>query len=262
MAEKAQVDDHGGKRGERGPAGRILWPLYGRAAYGLIHGIASSCSWLVIDEYKRDQLLRAEPTCIYAFWHGRQFLLVYAFRGDRVRILVSRSRDGEMIHWPLHYAGLGTVRGSTSRGGREAYQLLSREVRQGSIVTFTPDGPRGPARTVAPGVIALARRSGVSILPLAAAARRAWHASSWDSFLVPCPFTRAAVAFGTPLRVPADIPDDRIDHYREELVKELNRLTDLADAAVRDDTVAGARIERRRGRGLPSLASKPSHPGS
>jgi lysophospholipid acyltransferase (LPLAT)-like uncharacterized protein len=66
-------------------------------------------------------------------------------------------------------------------------------------VAFTPDGPRGPARSIQPGVLALAAKMGIPIVPLAWAGTRTKELKSWDQFLVPLPFGRYQVVFGEPI---------------------------------------------------------------
>ncbi|MFQ5655065.1 MAG: hypothetical protein ACE5GW_10085, partial [Planctomycetota bacterium] len=66
------------------------------------------------------------------------------------------------------------------------------------------DGPRGPRRHVQPGIIDLARRTGLAILPAALAYRHCRRLRSWDRMAIPHPFTPAVVLFGEPLLVAAE----------------------------------------------------------
>jgi hypothetical protein len=71
-------------------------------------------------------------------------------------------------------------------------------LKGGGSVAFTPDGPRGPVRSVQPGVLALAAKMEVPVVPLAWAGRRVKELGSWDRFLIPKPFGRYAVVYGEP----------------------------------------------------------------
>src|SRR5204863_474114 len=82
-------------------------------------------------------------------------------------VLVSRSRDGEIVAGYLSRFGLDSVRGSTSQGGREAGRALVAAVRRGCDVAVVPDGPRGPCGQLQPGVVTLASLTGAPIVPLA-----------------------------------------------------------------------------------------------
>jgi lysophospholipid acyltransferase (LPLAT)-like uncharacterized protein len=110
--------------------------------------------------------LRLGRPYILAFWHGRLFLMPYAYPGRRIAILISEHRDGEMISRTMHRFGLETVRGSTTRRGAAGLREIVRSIRGGSDAAFTPDGPRGPRCVVQPGVIAAARLSGAPIVPV------------------------------------------------------------------------------------------------
>lgn len=78
-----------------------------------------------------------------------------------------------------------------------------RALQGGEAIAVTPDGPRGPRREIKPGAIRMAQREGAWILPLHAAARRAWRLGSWDRFMVPRFATKVVVGYGEPFRVGA-----------------------------------------------------------
>lgn len=142
------------------------------------------------------------PAAVFVFWHAHQLPLTALHAGQGVVALASRHRDGEIISRVLRRLGTATVRGSSSRGGSTGLRAMIRAGRAGRPLAFTPDGPRGPARRCKPGVIRAAAATGLPIIPVAVAARRAWRLSSWDGFLVPAPGTTICLAYGPPLRVP------------------------------------------------------------
>jgi lysophospholipid acyltransferase (LPLAT)-like uncharacterized protein len=147
---------------------------------------------------------RGEQRFLLAFWHRHLLLMRYAYRGQRMTVLVSRSRDGELISRVLAHLGIATSRGSSSRGGATGLRDLLRQARSGSDVAVTPDGPRGPLRKVQPGVVLAAGASGLPVVPVAIAARRGLELSSWDRMLLPLPGTRVEIVYGQPVTVPRD----------------------------------------------------------
>jgi lysophospholipid acyltransferase (LPLAT)-like uncharacterized protein len=173
---------------------------------------------------------------IYAVWHGRILMIPWLnarlrrTRGARaVRVLASRSRDGELAaRWVTRF-GLSIVRGSSSRDGADALRALVASVRAGQDVAVVPDGPRGPRERVQAGIVVLAATTGAPIVPLAFAARPARRLASWDRFLVPMPFARAAVVFGAAATVPRHA--DR-EVAREDVERALRDVTDMADRLV------------------------------
>jgi lysophospholipid acyltransferase (LPLAT)-like uncharacterized protein len=154
------------------------------------------------EEAAVNALWRAGTPAIYAVWHGRILLLPHLYGWRRARVLVSRSRDGELLTRFVAYFGLEAVRGSSSRGGAEALRLLARSLREGRDAVLVPDGPRGPRESVKPGIVALARLSGAPIVPMALGASPEWRLRSWDEFRIPRPFARCVLRFGEPIRVP------------------------------------------------------------
>ena len=183
-----------------------------------------------------DQFWRKKIPVIVAFWHSRMAVLPFVYRGRGVKILISPSRDGELVSRVLGYLGLETVRGSSSRQGAEAFLKLEQAIQEGLDVGITPDGPRGPAREIKPGVIELARRTGAPIVPLTFASGRKIRFKSWDRFELPLPFSRGFYLWGRPFRVKADSRD--FEEERKNLEKLMNELTEEADRRAREKSVS------------------------
>lgn len=114
-----------------------------------------------------DHLYREGRPIIIAFWHGRQLMMPLAYRGREAYVLISQHRDGELIHRVIARFGFRSVRGSTTRGGVAALRRLIELGRAGVDLVVTPDGPKGPRQVVQPGVIQLAKATGLPIVPLA-----------------------------------------------------------------------------------------------
>jgi lysophospholipid acyltransferase (LPLAT)-like uncharacterized protein len=186
-------------------------------------------------------LWAARTPLIYVVWHARLLLLPYLYRDRGLRVLISHSRDGELVAGLVRRFGIVVVRGSSSRGGARGLRTLARAIGDGHSVVLVPDGPRGPSETVKPGVVALARMTGAPVVPLAFAASRQWQARSWDGFRVPKPFARCVVRFGDPVHVPRQqsgkAPKDAFrkadDSPRKEIEAALREVTWQADEETR-----------------------------
>ncbi len=167
---------------------------------------------------------------IYAFWHQRQAFFTVTHRGDAVSILISRSRDGDMIADTIRLCGVASVRGSSTRGASGAVRALMEALGSGLDVGITPDGPKGPAREVKDGVLFLARKLGLPILPITnAQSHKIVLRRAWDRFHIPLPFGRGAVVYGEPLFVG---PDDDLAAKAAELKSRLDAITLEAEALV------------------------------
>jgi lysophospholipid acyltransferase (LPLAT)-like uncharacterized protein len=69
------------------------------------------------------------------------------------------------------------------------------------LVGITPDGPQGPRRLAAAGVVHLAALADVPILPCAARTSRHIQLNTWDRMPIPLPFGRGVMVCGPPIRV-------------------------------------------------------------
>ncbi len=167
---------------------------------------------------------------ISAFWHSRILLLNYIGKGSNAAVLVSPSKDGEIIARVIERQGHLAIRGSSSRRGLRALakqiKCLNAEDRPGVVI---PDGPRGPRFKVQPGVIMLSKKTGYPIVPITYSAEKIKIFSSWDRFLLPYPFTRCLVVYGKPVMVPSGADERDMEKKRAVLEKELQRITKIAD---------------------------------
>ncbi|HUK55490.1 MAG TPA: lysophospholipid acyltransferase family protein [Nitrospiria bacterium] len=141
--------------------------------YGVIRGLRWTMRMTTLNSETTDALWYEGRNFIVAFWHGRQLMMPFAYKGKkRISILISRHRDGELIARTVGYFGFHAVRGSTTRGGATALRRLVQSARSGDDLGVTPDGPRGPRQVVQPGVVELAKLTGLPILPLAFSASK------------------------------------------------------------------------------------------
>ena len=204
----------------------------------LVALLGRSCRWQVEGHAHYAALRAAGRTPIFAFWHGRILGATYFWRDHGIVVMISHNFDGEWIARLIRGFGYSAARGSTSRGGARALAQLCRAVRGGRPAGFAVDGPRGPARSVQPGAVWLARRSGSPILPFHMEAERHWSARSWDRTQVPRPFSRMAVAIGAPIEVPAGAGADALEAARAALETSLRGLAARTDAMLAAERTA------------------------
>lgn len=164
---------------------------------------------------------------IIPFWHDQLFLLVFGYPGKHAKLLISSSKDGELLARTMKYFDHDTVRGSSSRGGRAAFKKMLDLCQEGVDIVLTPDGPRGPRHELKDGVIQLARMSGRPVMPLAFVCSRGHRFESWDRFLFPYPFARGVYSFGDPVYFDKK---EGVDGFRERLNKAMQDNQQLAEA--------------------------------
>jgi lysophospholipid acyltransferase (LPLAT)-like uncharacterized protein len=176
-----------------------------------------------------------ERPALYAIYHGSMIALLNIRPRKKTTVLISNSRDGEIIARGLHGVGLSTARGSAGRGGVKGTLELIDAARQGRNIVFMVDGPRGPRHDVKIGVIRIAQLTGLPIIPVGYSARSAWHPNSWDRFNGCSFFTGMATAFGDPIRVPENASEHEMEKLRAELEASMRELTSDAEAVWRVD---------------------------
>ena len=139
-------------------------------------------------------LTKIDEAIAFVVWHNRLFLSTEVFRryrkGHPFYGLVSASKDGAWLEALYSMLGMRTVRGSSSRLGREAVTALVSVLRNGNDIGITPDGPRGPLYDFKAGCLIVARRAHAPILLLSGEFASAWRLKSWDRFYLPKPFSR------------------------------------------------------------------------
>jgi len=186
-----------------------------------------------IGEGNLDPIRKNQGQVIYAFWHGRMLILSYSQRWQKIHVLISQHRDGELIARIIGRLGFASVRGSTTRGGTKAIFEMTKKGTCGYDLAITPDGPRGPKFRVQPGTTYIAQRSQMPIIPITNSAKSRWTLSSWDGFLIPKPFSKAVIIIGEPIYVPLKSTPQELEEKREKLEKRLVELTQKADSYFR-----------------------------
>lgn len=157
---------------------------------------------------------------VLAFWHG-EMLPVWAFFAGRGAVaLVSQSQDGQLLASLLESWGYRCVRGSSSRGGKEALSQLIEMAKSGALVMITPDGPRGPRGVVKPGAVRCAQQAAVSLTWCRVRCRWAWRfEKSWDRFLLPLPWAKVELEFSEVAPYPAMLSDEDVSSYCQFLAR-------------------------------------------
>ena len=167
---------------------------------------------------------------IGALWHNRllifPFVLRRFFSSRRGAALISASRDGELLADAIKRFRFDVVRGSSSRLGASALRQLTQVLTSGCDVVITPDGPRGPAYELGPGIIFLAQKSGAAVLPMNMEYSSCWRIKSWDRFIVPLPFAKVRVVISQPHSVK---PTSTAEEFESERLRLQNAMMSLVE---------------------------------
>ena len=158
---------------------------------------------------------------IGALWHNRLLifpLVLRRFFSNRDgAALISASRDGDLLSDAIHRFDYDVVRGSSSKLGASGLLQLSDVLASKRDVVITPDGPRGPAYEIGPGLVFLAQKTGAPILPINMEYSSCWRVKSWDRFIIPKPFSKVRVIIGQPEGVRSTSTDQEFEAERLRL---------------------------------------------
>lgn len=171
------------------------------------------------------KLRRKKAPIIFAVYHGEIFPLCYLHAHEEVTVVVSRSRDGELIASIAKMMGYNLARGSSSRDGIRALRSAARHIKDSKgKVAFTVDGPRGPRHIAKSGIIYLASRSRAYIVPVRVGMSTRYVFKSWDRFSLPWLWSGCRVVYDAPYKVPAKLKSHKIQEYTSELDQKLQSL--------------------------------------
>ncbi len=181
----------------------------------LVRGLMATCKYRYVDSQVKEQYVDGDKPFIGVVWHkDLLFALDFWRRRKKIVVMVSRSKDGEIVSRALQRMGYRTVRGSSSAGGREALGELTALVRDGWGAAIIADGPRGPARVSKIGPVLAARNSGAPLLMWGVYADPCITLRNWDQTMIPKPFATIHLAYGGPIYVPAGADRETCEEIR------------------------------------------------
>jgi lysophospholipid acyltransferase (LPLAT)-like uncharacterized protein len=169
---------------------------------------------------------------VLVFWHEVLPLAMWYYRNTNYHTLTSYSRDGELITRIIGKLGIRALRGSSSRGGREALVRMEKAIQHGVTVAITPDGPRGPRRELKAGTAVLAVRGNAPVVPVAFAITRCWRMKSWDKMVIPKPFSTIVCEYADPIWPSGAKDMDQIAAMRLKINTALNAVQERAEASL------------------------------
>ena len=192
--------------------------------------LSLSIKWKILNEENKLKAFENNEPIIVVFWHERIAVMSKIWPMEKpLAMLQSPHSDGQLIAKAINHLGFQTVWGSTNRNAVGGIIGLIKKAKKGISIGITPDGPRGPALECSQGPVAVAKISGLKIIPIAWSASNFWRLNNWDKSLVPKPFSKGIWVWGEPIKVPNNCSKDEIEIYTKKLSKALNFYTKLAD---------------------------------
>ena len=202
------------------------------ALYIYIVYVSSQKTFINKDNF--DKIILENKSFIYALWHDQLLLSPFTWQTkNRIDILISKHKDGDIIADLIKYHGFNSIRGSTNNPSKvkekntiSSIRKIIKTLKADVSIGITPDGPRGPRHKVSEGTINIARISNKKILPMALAYKEQWVLNTWDKFIIPKPFNKICIVWGDTI----DIEINKIDVpiQQEALEKSLINITEIA----------------------------------
>lgn len=154
---------------------------------------------------------------VFIFWHSRMLMGWLLFKDKSFVALISKSKDGEILNNLLKKWNYKIVRGSSSKGGKEALQEIISLVNEDNTVVLTPDGPRGPANIIKNGALIISNKCGVPIIPIKINYYNKIFLKSWDKFQIPLPFSKCDVYFGDKYYYESFLNETELEIFKDKL---------------------------------------------
>jgi lysophospholipid acyltransferase (LPLAT)-like uncharacterized protein len=192
---------------------------------------------MIHEEFHKDFFL-GNRQFIGVTWHRASIFFCYYYGSFHPVIMFSQSQDGDYLARFAQKCGVIPVRGSSKRGGERALIQMIRHVKAGTRICSTVlDGPQGPRFKAKRGLLLLAKKTGLPLLPFIWSARNPLTLEkTWDKSMIPRPFSEVVITYGAPLSVPTDVDDLKMEALQQELEDRLNALTTEVDQLCRYKT--------------------------
>jgi lysophospholipid acyltransferase (LPLAT)-like uncharacterized protein len=203
------------------------------------------CGWLLAVHYKAVGLTNSvvhspetdyykpfdsNQAVIIAFWHGQHFLVPFiGWHPERLNILVTTHKDGEIVARACGHFGLRCIRGSgggdfVRKKAVRAFTTMLHALQRNESVVMTADVPK-VARVAGLGIVTLAKHSGCPIIPVAMATSRRYELSNWDRTCINLPFGRMSAVRGEPIWVARHADDAALEAARAKVEQDMNEVT-------------------------------------
>lgn len=188
-----------------------------------------------VNELPFNSLMQSKKSFIIAMWHGQIPFFLWGWskqKPAKLTAFISSHRDGRVMGLTMARFGHNLIefnKKEPHKGIIRATKLLKENdsKQQACYLAFAPDGPRGPAEVVKPGIFMLASRANVPIIPISANAKYGMSFNSWDKMRIPLPFNHIYIKWGTPIEVEGKTTDqiqEALNHQLQSLKSDVSTL--------------------------------------
>lgn len=116
--------------------------------------------------------------------------------------------DGRILGKLIQFFGFDTINGSTNKEATSALRAIIADLKSGTNIVITPDGPRGPAKQINSSMAKLAYKYNYKLIATSCVPENCFRLNSWDKMMVPKPFSKVRVKFSTPITLSGNTEKD------------------------------------------------------
>jgi lysophospholipid acyltransferase (LPLAT)-like uncharacterized protein len=213
---------------------RYVISLLSYLAIFVLRVITFTCRVRYINKQYIDEALLGDKKVVVTTWHRCAVYLLFKYGFVHPMVLFSASKDGDLLAGFAKKVGVIPARGSSTRGGKEGSEQMVNFLHTGGRVVGTvADGPQGPPLRAKPGLVRIAQKSGVHLLPMTWSADKVWmFARAWDKMIIPKPFSKIVIYASEPYVIAKEAEGDEFDRYVKGMERTLNVITRDVDAMV------------------------------
>lgn len=190
-----------------------------------------------------NQLIKNNKPFIAVTWHGRVAISSYIFskswrinKNYKMSVLASKHGDGMIIAKVMQNLGAQAIYGSTrkkndSKKGIDIanFRKIFECLKNNGSLCLTPDGPRGPRFKVNGHLITIAQKTKVPIFAVSCATSKRKVFNSWDKFILPLPFSKAAFYVSDPIYIAENLDEKELDAINQKIEEAINFACDKVD---------------------------------
>jgi len=206
---------------------RLRTRLITRIAALILNVWFSTCKITIVGRQFHDHFILGNQRMVGASWHQGAIFLTWFYRKVHPMIMYSKSKDGDLIAGMAQNLGVVPVRGSSSKGGGDAFRKMVRFLGQSSKskAATVLDGPRGPKGVAKKGMLLLSMIAQVPLLPIMVSAHPAITLkNTWDKTILPLPFSKVVVMYKAPWRPPRRMSAAEVESFRQDVEECLNQM--------------------------------------
>lgn len=149
-------------------------------------------------------------SCLMMLWHNRIVMTCEFFERYAPQMcytaFLSNSRDGEPIQKLLDsYATAKSIRVAHDSKHKALHKMIKLLKSPNELILVTPDGPKGPALQIKPGIVMAAQIAACPVIPFNWSSTKYFEFRTWDKFRLPKPFSTITIKIGQPVMVPRDL---------------------------------------------------------